>query len=184
MLIRSSQVWLVSLYFVTQVCGIKLTYPFGGVDFRDRADDILDKLRSNLNLNVFQDTISSTLSNPSGPSTMYIKNSEGNLFKVDKLSQPPKTVSNETGMELYDPVALSSALEGTCAVLSIDYWNYEWCHRKQVSQFHMEQQGQAFTKSPDWSLGKFERSVFIRENQRNASTPLLKVSNSFFLTQL
>lgn len=28
-------------------------------------------------------------------------------------------------------------LEGACTVLSRDWWSYEWCHRKEVRQFHL-----------------------------------------------
>ena len=27
-------------------------------------------------------------------------------------------------------------LEGTCSMLYADWWVYEWCHRKKLSQFH------------------------------------------------
>lgn len=30
-----------------------------------------------------------------------------------------------------------SVLEGACTVLSRDWWSYEWCHRKEVRQFHL-----------------------------------------------
>lgn len=30
-----------------------------------------------------------------------------------------------------------SVLYGTCAILTKDWWSYEWCHRKEMRQFHL-----------------------------------------------
>ena len=30
-----------------------------------------------------------------------------------------------------------SVLLGTCTILAKDWWSYEWCHKKEVRQFHL-----------------------------------------------
>eukprot|EP01034_Spumella_vulgaris_P023711 gene23711-29959_t len=114
-----------------------------------------------------------------------MKNDEGVSFvaslKPDKGATTIDAV-DEVGQVMYNVNTLDAHLKSSCAVMSIDYWNYEWCHRRHVSQFHLEQQGNGFTKTPEWSLGKYSRTEFIRENnadQHNETVPITKVIDYF-----
>ena len=51
-------------------------------------------------------------------------------------------------------------------------------NRRMVSQFHVEQQENKFVKQPDWSLGKYSRTIVVREKGDflNESAPIVKVS--------
>jgi len=46
-------------------------------------------------------------------------------------------------------------LEGKCTVSRQGWWTYQWCHRKEIRQYHSEEDGK---RSQDWSLGSFEES--------------------------
>ena len=45
-----------------------------------------------------------------------------------------------------------SPLSGTCAELNEGWWTYQWCHEKEVRQYHREPSGKV---TADWSLGHF-----------------------------
>jgi len=45
------------------------------------------------------------------------------------------------------------ALEGKCTVSKKGWWTYQWCHRKEIRQYHSEADGK---RSSDWSLGRFD----------------------------
>eukprot|EP01039_Chlorochromonas_danica_P010607 gene10607-11753_t len=80
---------------------------------------------------------------------VFLKNLEGITFKAAAVT-PSTDLPALLQTELTDPVALNKALEGWCAILPADYWNYEWCHKKEFSQFHIEQGGgNKFIKSPN-----------------------------------
>jgi len=58
-----------------------------------------------------------------------------------------------------------TVLDNTCALLrTTEYWSYEWCHRREVRQFHeiAPPDGAApnavGVRDPIWSLGKFART--------------------------
>ena len=81
-------------------------------------------------------------------------------------------------------------------MLYADWWVYEWCHRKKLSQFHsvmvqtkdtvengkVVQKGSVQMKrDPDWSLGSFSRSLVVRvgADPYNTSAPILKVIDKY-----
>jgi hypothetical protein len=49
------------------------------------------------------------------------------------------------------------ALEGKCETLNTGWWSYQWCHKKEVKQFHVDV-GKG-TIDPEWSLGKYTHSA-------------------------
>ena len=59
-----------------------------------------------------------------------------------------------------------AALRGTCLTLKKGYWNFEWCHDKEVRQFHAVLTPAANdpnaqpreVRNPDWSLGVADTS--------------------------
>uniref|UniRef100_A0A7S2DT72 MRH domain-containing protein n=1 Tax=Octactis speculum TaxID=3111310 RepID=A0A7S2DT72_9STRA len=64
------------------------------------------------------------------------------------------------GNATQDPVdTLMNALVGQCDTLRTGWWSYEWCHRKYVRQFHIDDaQG---TLDPVWSLGQYNHSTRV-----------------------
>lgn len=52
-----------------------------------------------------------------------------------------------------------------------------------ISQFHVEQHENKFVKQPDWSLGKYSRSIVVREKGDfpSDSAPIAKVGLLFLL---
>lgn len=83
--------------------------------------------------------------------------------------------------ERYNINNLLKSLSSLCSVFSKDYWNYEWCQGKYVSQYHVHQQGNKFLKQPEWSLGSFSRSVVVRQDGQNTNTssPIVKMIEYF-----
>lgn len=95
--------------------------------------------------------------------------------------------------ELVDPDALSATLAHLCLVHPAQWWNYEWCHRKSVSQFHIaghEDVGYqsvavgsnpAWKRDPDYSLGTYTRSLVVREggDSGNTSARILKIVDMY-----
>lgn len=76
------------------------------------------------------------------------------------LSSAPAAAPKEAPEALEKKLVV---LENTCALLNRDYWSYEWCHRKQIQQFHYELPPGAApdaepVRDPDWSLGKFVKT--------------------------
>lgn len=157
-------------------------YPWGKGSLADRQEDILDALRENTFLDVKEEILPSQLAN----GTMYLRNLEGQTHEIKT-----QDYNHQQGKRIEIPVitdanAVSKALEGVCAVLPIQYWNYEWCHRKEIRQVHIEVQNGKITRSPDWSLGSYERSIVVRErgDSTNTSAAIVKVIFSLSLYTL
>jgi hypothetical protein len=106
-------------------------YPWGGGDVSERSEDILEALRRNLKLETFQDSVSKVFK-INGNNNLHMKNDEGVSF-VAKLKPDvaivAKEIIAEVGQVIYSVNTLDAQLRSSCAVMSIDYWNYEWCHR-------------------------------------------------------
>ena len=58
--------------------------------------------------------------------------------------------------------------------------------RVRMGQFHFEPTENGFSKSPDWSLGNYSRTVVIRHNgdYLNDSAPIIKVSSTHIHTYI
>ena len=58
--------------------------------------------------------------------------------------------------------------------------------RVRMGQFHFEPTENGFSKSPDWSLGNYSRTVVIRHNgdYLNDSAPIIKVSYTHIHTYI
>lgn len=108
----------VSLLFAFDV------YPWGKYDFKEYTDDLLDGLRENVQLKVWDSTLLKSL--PSLSSSLLLKNSEGNTFELrQKGVEKALTV---VPVQLDDFSAISEALQTSCALHTEGYWTYEWCH--------------------------------------------------------
>lgn len=111
-------------------------YPWGESDVVERSEDILEGLRKDLRLHVLDDVFSPAFF-PTDEVSLTVRNMEGVEFKVTTSTLRDASGNGDsTGAALFDVVKLSAALDGNCAVLPIDYWNYEWCHRSVESILH------------------------------------------------
>lgn len=122
------------MLLTTVLCSLsqaKKVYPWGGGDVSERSEDILEALRRNLKLETFQDSVSKVFK-INGNNNLHMKNDEGVSF-VAKLKPDvaivAKEIIAEVGQVIYSVNTLDAQLRSSCAVMSIDYWNYEWCHR-------------------------------------------------------
>jgi hypothetical protein len=57
----------------------------------------------------------------------------------------------DTLCRLLAPFSVLFHSPGVCAVLNRGWWNYEWCHRTGVRQFHIDHP--SGVQKPTWSLG-------------------------------
>ncbi len=112
------------LFWATIVsCKFK-AHPFGN-GLADRADDILESLRENMELEISDKSLIHDIES-TPHSKLYLSNLEAVPFSV----KVRPTETNEINQDyLYDVNELSAQLEGSCATLAADWWNYEWCHR-------------------------------------------------------
>eukprot|EP01038_Epipyxis_sp_PR26KG_P014827 gene14827-19920_t len=167
-------------------------YPWRNIDFHHRSAQLLRTMRANVDLEVADDTFnfeginSFNQNNSIDEPVFYIRNKDHQLFQVKKRNEKKELKSNDqkdakSMRHLYDVNLMNSALTDLCAVLQVDYWTYEWCYKKELRQFHIEQTGEAFVRSPDWSLGKYSRTIIIRKNgdSSNASAPITKMVEYF-----
>jgi len=123
----------------------------------DRADQILDDLRSNMHLRIFDDFLPNALKQVGN---MFIRNKEGTEFAVsiddDSSSKSSKSSNTARGgstqqqqqqypprlhkigqhppIDLTDADTILDHLRSVCEIHTIDYWSYEWCHRSEIRQ--------------------------------------------------
>eukprot|EP00656_Telonema_subtile_P014851 TRINITY_DN17686_c0_g1_i1.p1 TRINITY_DN17686_c0_g1~~TRINITY_DN17686_c0_g1_i1.p1 ORF type:complete len:334 (+),score=84.41 TRINITY_DN17686_c0_g1_i1:140-1141(+) len=70
------------------------------------------------------------------------------------VQQPAKTSKQERKSLISD---VERALGSKCLMLDTGgYWSYQYCHRKQILQVHLEADG---SRGQQWSLGTFEGSA-------------------------
>ena len=122
---------------------------------------------------------------------LHIRDGYGRLLEVKleaKLTQNTERAyrsleyqrtREEQQPELYHLKVLEHQMNNLCATMTKDYWNYEWCFGKRISQFHLEQKGNVFKKNPDWSLGKFVRrraeyNTLTEGQQKKQKHPTIK----------
>ncbi|RYH05468.1 hypothetical protein EON65_44615, partial [archaeon] len=168
--IMMSIIWVTLLSLIVRVNGGVENYPWSNRDIEDHAEEILENLRKSMTLNVIGEAALKGIKEAENQE-LYIRNLEGVLFKAVILPEEPAAPEEHLQEELYDYNALARKLEGWCSVLPAEYWNYEWCFRKEVAQFHVEQQGNKYVKSPVWSLGRIKSTTILRDESSLANPP-------------
>jgi hypothetical protein len=101
-------------------------YPWGNYNFKEHTDDMLEGLRENEHLKVWDSTIERSMLNAEGRLTLA--NTDGFTFEL-KVQDPnaPKNDSRiHPARNSIDE--LTEAMAGTCAMLIDGYWSYEYCH--------------------------------------------------------
>lgn len=116
------------------------SYPWDWEDssnsYENYSDQLLEYLRSTVQLDVWDSTVRHKDGSYKYKSTMLLKNSEQKTFELkfnindDKNSD--KIVDPITGIVTpYDRRnvmnVIQKNMDGTCIVLTVGYWNYEWC---------------------------------------------------------
>ena len=69
-------------------------------------------------------------------------------------AQSPKLVPDPSIASKTEQQIVDEALAGVCLTYPKGWWQYQWCHRKEIRQFH-EESGK---RTMDWSLGKFDKT--------------------------
>jgi hypothetical protein len=69
--------------------------------------------------------------------------------------------------EIDESVVLNKLIS-MCAGFTIDYWSYEWCHRAEIKQFHIQpHKSKKGKRNPEWSLGVYRETSFLRDDMGN-----------------
>lgn len=171
-------------------------YPWGASKFEDRQEDILESFRQNMVLELKREIIPKHLldyisnndtENSPTPTKLTMRNLEGFEFFVEperkSLSTPAPTPTVVLNDGITNRRLLSKSMKGVCAFYNKEYWSFEWCHRKEVRQAHIEFVGGKVIRDPDWSLGSYQTSSVEREggNHRNRSAPIIRVCCYFII---
>lgn len=148
----------------------QMLYPWAKVHdsnfhFEERQNELLTALRSELRLDFISDNLPVGMDKDH---SMYIHNSEGHKYtcgikKEEALSVVDTTKSEEKSLTSYQKAfRVIDGLQKVCMIHSIDWWSYEWCHRKEVKQFHVDVHPQTNKRfrNPEWSLGTYVYSDY------------------------
>ena len=156
------------------VSGIS-AYPWGRT-LKERSDLLLTKLRDELSLPMQQEWLPEPLASQP-QSSLVFTNVDGAEF-ICGLEEAAKGSSRSDAipMHFYDSQLLSSKLDSICSAMTVDYWTYEWCHQRAVSQYHIVNTKSGAERSPEWSLGHFVSSEVVRERGENSNMSAAIVS--------
>ena len=114
----------------------------GMTDLRARTEELYDEIRHGQALEILEETLPGGAA--SGPLDIQLTDSNGEAY----VCSVPRSSNLGDGQALdgdnpsfrlaatrVDPLA---SLEGRCDTLSLGWWSYEWCHRDQIRQFHID----------------------------------------------
>lgn len=146
--------------FLCVLAGIENNYPWDS-NYETRNEELLSSLRDDLYLDISDSEYVNDLF--AQYEAASIRNVDGEIYicsiRNEELST--KSIADSKGEQFKDTLR---ALKGVCTVVHLGWWNYEWCHRKEVSQFHYEVINGVGVRKPQWSLGKFTHSTIIRDH--------------------
>lgn len=153
-------------------------YPWGERDHKKRNEHLLSALKNNLGLETSEPSIIASFANAStagvlmkGAAASWV----ARLATDDEDDNEEGEIFNGEEEDELDPEVISNELRSVCSVLPIDYWNYEWCHKRELFQFHVQQKDNGWVKDPSWSLGRYKRTVVVRDVNLSPP-PITKVS--------
>jgi hypothetical protein len=77
-------------------------------------------------------------------------------------SELTTTTDDESMVSFQKAFGVIDRLKNVCMINAIDWWSYEWCHRKEVKQFHLDVDHKAkkHFRNPEWSLGTYVYSDY------------------------
>ena len=169
---------------VLQICvhslvsGISV-YPWGQ-SLEVRSEKLLAKLRDELSLSMDTEWLPEPVASNHGAS-MVFTNVEGGEYVcgVDEGAADQRVEA--IPLHFYDSELLSSKLDHLCSSMTVDYWTYEWCHRRGLSQYHMVPTKNTVERHPEWSLGTHVSSAVVRErgDDANMSAAIVRLVDQF-----
>jgi hypothetical protein len=169
-----------TLSLLARVLTSSLPYPWSGT-LEQRQQEILVALRDDMLLEMDESILPLPLDNQS-KSILMLNNVYGTAFTCG-IQIDSNVISNNDQIPLhfYDSELLSHKLKNTCSALTIDYWTYEWCHRRSVNQFHIVTSKDMSRRDPMWSLGDYQQTTVIRErnDNNNMSAAIIQIVDSF-----
>lgn len=136
-----------------------------------RNEAIYEQIRSQPVLEILEDSVQQRTAS----TDIEMRNVDGDRFMCS-ISDEDALGAAANGDAEADKAAsaeaLLSALENQCDTLSAGWWNYEWCHRKHVRQFHVDSGNQL---NPVWSLGRYNhsRDPTVRSEAANEGAPVV-----------
>ena len=133
-------------------------YPFDHTTFDDRQDAILDSLRRDMHIDYKKEVIFNQpylLENNNKNKNKYniLHNLENLPFELHNNRYSKNKQFNTKDDLMYKKKDLDELLNKACGYYNKDYWSFEWCHRKEVRQVHIELINHIVVRDPDWSLG-------------------------------
>ena len=139
-------------------CNVDM-YPFDHTTFDDRQDAILDSLRRDMHIDYKKEVILNqpylSENNDNDMTNKYsILNNLENLPFILLLHNNRYSKNKHFNIkDIYKKKDLDELLNKACGYYNKDYWSFEWCHRKEVRQVHIELINHIVVRDPDWSLG-------------------------------
>jgi hypothetical protein len=73
------------------------------------------------------------------------------------------TEQNSRDMSSQDEEIFLQSLGTVCDTRNEGYWTFEWCHREEMKQYHINAEGKAVNT---WSMGKYVGSFEIQDGTR------------------
>jgi hypothetical protein len=140
----------------------------------DRQNDLLDSMRESLSLSIKDELLPKELFLNG---SIEMKNIEGQKFSLYIQSKREKKKHRGLPYPILDESIIDDHLRGQCSIHASNYWDFEWCHRSEIRQFHRDFVKGQYIRNPDWSLGVYERTAVIRERGdfTNVSASIVKV---------
>lgn len=160
------------------VSGISI-YPWGK-GLETRSEILLTKLREELSLSLDTEWLPQPVASD-GAASLLFTNVEGGEYVcgVDEGAAAERV--DAIPLHFFDSELLSSKLDHMCSAMTVDYWTYEWCHRRGLSQYHMVPTKNTAERHPEWSLGKHVSSSVVRErgDDGNMSAAIVRLVDQF-----
>ena len=157
-------------------------FPWNG-DYESRSKEILELMKNDMTVAFKADHVPLVIQNGG---IIKATNSSGDILEIGIQKE---IVEEESSLELTSIDSYNILLDGYCTIMLNNWWNYEWCYRKEVRQFHLEhptpstsQQTQPnkpliAKRNPDFSLGVYERTLLTRKDadSTNSSSPITRI---------
>lgn len=134
--------------------------------FEGRQNEILNSLRNNIQMEMLSDKLPFGMD---ADHAIYVRNSENQKYtcevKVDLPVESALVTTNdedESMAAFQKSFAVINRLKNMCMINAVDWWSYEWCHRKEVKQFHMDvdHKEKKHFRNPEFSLGTYVYSDY------------------------
>ena len=126
-------------------------YPWAASLYMQQGEELLDALREDMVLEVKDKILTPWLREMLQTKKAELLNIEGQSFQGSIVVEEPPLQHDQQQQQLEQGAAGSLSaeqlasyddvmrlFEGNCYVYAGEYWNYEWCPKREVRQFHVE----------------------------------------------